>query len=221
MSREIEFLYEDEDWIVVDKPAPLAVHACGRYCRHSLVWLLSHLYAPDKPRPAHRLDVSTTGVMVFTRNRMAASRTQKQFEAATVRKVYAAWVHGHPEHDEFRHEAPISRRNEDGRRTIDLSGQAAVTEFRVVARLADGTSVLDAFPLTGRTNQIRLHLADLGHPIVGDPWYGFDPERRASESERPMGLHARSLTLVPVRGGEPMEFQARLPAWWPESGTGG
>lgn len=209
MSRAIEFLYEDEDWIVIDKPAPIAVHPSGRFCRHSLVWLLSKIYAPEKPRPAHRLDVATTGVMVFTKTRLAASRTQRQFELGTAQKFYLALVTGHPTWDEHTHSAAIARQSDDGYRTLDPEGRESVTEFRVLERRGNGTSLIEARPLTGRTNQIRLHLADLGLPIVGDTWYGVDKSERTAEPTEPLALHAYRLRLQHPRTGEWKEFIAK------------
>ena len=209
MSRDIQFLYEDEDWIVINKPAPIAVHPSGRYCRHSLVWLLSQIYSPDKPRPAHRLDVVTTGIMVFTRNRLAAARTQRQFENGTAEKRYLARVAGHPKFDEVVHSAAIARTSAEGMRSLDPEGRESTTRIRVLERSPDGSALIEAIPITGRTNQIRLHLADLGFPIIDDPWYGPQAVDRKSETQSSIALHAYQLALVHPRTGKRMEFTAQ------------
>ncbi len=173
VNADVCILHEDEAILVLNKPAPLPVHPCGRFNKNSLQMILREVYAPQKPRPAHRLDANTTGVMVFTRSSQFAKLLQPQFERGTVEKGYLARVHGHPSTDAFTCDAPIREAaGEVGARDIDAkNGLPARTDFRVVQRFADGTSLLDVRPLTGRTNQIRVHLWHLGFPILNDPLY--------------------------------------------------
>src|SRR5262249_32980297 len=144
-----------------------------RFYRNTLAWLLHEVYHPQKPRPAHRLDANTTGVVLVTRTRHFAGRLQPQFANGKVEKTYLVRVQGHPPEDVFRCEAPISDESGKlGSRTVDeTDGQAADTWFRVLQRHADGTALLEARPLTGRTNQIRIHLWHLGYPVYGDAAY--------------------------------------------------
>ena len=173
VNGRIEILHEDEALIVVNKPAPLPMHAGGRFYRNTLRHILSLIYHPQKPYPAHRLDANTTGIVLVTRTQYFAGRLQPQFARGTVEKLYLVRMQGQPPEDVFSCNAPISAESgELGSRTVDVeSGQAARTEFRVLKRNADGTVLLEARPLTGRTNQIRVHLWHLGFPVCGDPVY--------------------------------------------------
>jgi UPF0176 protein len=226
VNAEIEFLYEDEDLIVLHKPAPLPMHASGRFHRNTLRYLINELYHPERPHMVHRLDANTSGVLVLCRRKSVARRVQVQFENRTVSKLYLARVHGHPEADQFRCDAPLARDPEEaGIRPIAAPGEgdAASTEFEVVARLADGTSLLKVRPLTGRTNQIRAHLWHLGHAICGDPAWLQDgalgSNRTLSLHELPMCLHAQSIRFTDADGTE-RTFEAATPQWWSADSSG-
>lgn len=215
---DVRWLYEDADWIVVSKPAPLPLHASGRFHRNTLQYLLNEVYAPERPHPVHRLDANTTGVLLLGRRRSAARDLQRQFEDRTVSKEYLVRVHGQPDADSFRCDARISREpGEHGTRSIDEGGLEALTEFRVLHRLDDGSSLLTAVPLTGRTNQIRLHLWHLGWPVMNDPvWQPDGPptaNRTRTVDEPPMCLHAWSLAVNDAEGRR-RRFTAPPPSWW-------
>ncbi len=218
VNGDIEIIFEDEQFIVVNKPAPLPLHAAGRFCRNTLQYILLELYAPEAPLNAHRLDANTSGVLVLCRKRSVARVVQPQFEKRTVEKFYVARIIGQPEADQFRCDAPIaSAPGEQGVRRIDKeNGLPATTEFRVISRLSDGTCLVEAKPLTGRTNQIRLHLWHLGYPIQGDPAYLSDGKVGSNSSlnldEPPMCLHAQRISLHDVDG-ELRQFETPLPAW--------
>ncbi|MBY0369604.1 pseudouridine synthase, partial [bacterium] len=172
VNADIRVVYEDGAIVVLEKPAPLPVHPCGRFNRNSLQRILEKAYAPQKPHAAHRLDSSTSGLMVFARTRRLAGLLQPQFEKGEVEKRYLARVHGHPPEDAFECTLPISEEvGEIGSRTASASGLPSHTLFRVQERFSDGTSLLEIRPLTGRTNQIRVHLWEMGWPICGDLLY--------------------------------------------------
>jgi UPF0176 protein len=218
VSGSIGLLHEDEALIVIDKPAPLPMHAGGRYHRNTLQHILGLAFHPLKPRPAHRLDANTTGVVLFAKTRHFASLLQPQFAVGTVRKTYLARCRGHPREDEFQCREPISPAvGPLGTRAIDADGLEAVTGFRVLARLDDGTALLEARPLTGRTNQIRLHLAHLGHPVCGDTAYtagaGAGEKQTLDLNDPPLCLHALSIQVTHPLSGEVVTYHSPPPAW--------
>jgi RluA family pseudouridine synthase len=219
VNMQIEVLHEDEALIVLNKPAPLPMHAGGRFYRNTLQHVLETIYAPQKPRPSHRLDANTTGVVVVARTRYFAGQIQPQFARAEVEKVYLARVQGHPVADEFICDAPISSEaGKLGSRAVDPeSGLPARTEFRVRQRQTDGTTLLEARPLTGRTNQIRIHLAHLGLPVHGDPAYrggGTLGEGQTLEVDAPpLCLHAWRISFRHPLEQRQVSFTAPPPPW--------
>ena len=219
VNADIGLLHEDEALIVIDKPAPLPMHPGGRYHLNTLRHLLHLAFHPLKPRPAHRLDANTTGVVVFTKTRHFAGRLQPQFARGEVEKVYLARVHGHPEQDSLECDAAIAEEaSELGARRIDpVEGLPALTHVRVLRRDPDGTSLVEACPQTGRTNQIRLHLQHLGHAIVGDPAYlpagGWGETQTLALDAPPLCLHAHRITLTHPLTGQRETFTSPPPAW--------
>jgi len=192
VANDIRILFEDDWLVVVNKPAPLPIHSCGRFHRNPLVFMLGLVYAPLKLRPVHRLDSDTSGVQVLAKTAPSARLVQPQFEQGLVRKKYVAKVHGAPVEDHFECRTPISREmGPGGVRVTASEGDSAHTEFRVLCRLPAGETLIEAIPHTGRTNQIRAHLWSLGLPIVGDPMYGAPEER--SHRNPSMALRAVEL----------------------------
>lgn len=215
VRADIRVLYLDEALLLIDKPAPLPMHPCGRFERNTLRHLLELAFAPEVPRPAHRLDANTTGLVVCARSHHFARRLQPQFSQGRVEKHYLALVHGHPDRDEFEVDLAISAEPGQAGLRAAGSGLPARTLFRVRQRRQDGTALLEAQPLTGRTNQIRVHLWSLGHPILGDPSYL--PQRRQSARQTlapddpPVHLHSWKVALSHPLTGAPFEFTCPAP----------
>jgi UPF0176 protein len=216
VDPNLRVLFEDEALFVLEKPAPLPVHPCGRFNRNSVSKLLELAFPELKLRPVHRLDANTTGVLVFAKTREAASNLARQFRNRSVGKHYLVEVDGQPETDVFSCDAAIKKAPEKaGTRTVCAEdGRPSYTEFTVLHRGGSGTSLLMANPDSGRTNQIRIHLAELGQPIVGDNAYGFerDVENGLSKGET-LHLHAWRLTLTHPLSGDTQEFVASPPQW--------
>ena len=213
VNADIRLVYEDEWLLVINKPAPLPMHACGRFNRNSLIYILSQIYAGERLRMSHRLDANTTGLVILCRKRVAADSIRNQFEAGKIRKTYLAKIFGHPEHDFFVCDAPIAKEPaQAGVRLIDGQGVNAATEFHVLERLPDGNSIVQCHPKTGRTNQIRVHLWHLGFPIVGDPSYLCDGELQESQTlsidSAPMHLHAWKLEFEHPFTKQPLSLTA-------------
>jgi UPF0176 protein len=219
VSFDLQFMHEDEALVVLNKPAPLPMHPAGRFNRNTLQYALDALYRPQKPRPAHRLDANTSGVLVVARTRHFAGRLQPQFAAGEVDKRYLVRVQGQPDADQFVCEAAVSAEaGVVGTRRVDAeAGLAACTRFKVLERLPDGTAILEACPLTGRTNQIRLHCAHLGFPVVGDQAYGAGQGemlvQTAAPGDSPLCLHSWEITIRHPATGEALRFAAPAPHW--------
>jgi RluA family pseudouridine synthase len=219
INPDIEILHEDEAILVINKPAPLPIHPSGRFNRNTLQYILHQVYAPQKPQPAHRLDANTTGLVVCARTRHFAKLLQPQFERGEVEKIYLARIHGQPIQDFFTCEAPIGKEpTELGARIIDESnGLPSRTEFKVLQRFPDNTTLLEVKPITGRTNQIRLHLWHLDFPICGDPTYlpnqKFGQTQTLAPNDFPLCLHAWKLSFNHPLNGECILFETTQPAW--------
>lgn len=218
VSNEVKFVHEDDAILVVDKPAPLPMHPSGRFNRNTLVNFLKLAYPVAQLRTVHRLDANTTGVLVLAKTRAIAAALSPQFVNNEIKKVYLARVSGHPAEDQFICDKPISAKAASvaGARAVEESGLPSETRFTTVVRYDDGTSLVECQPITGRTNQIRLHLGHLGYPIVGDAIYSGEQQvatqTRAIDSP-PMCLHAWRLTIRHPLSGDPITIEASLPDW--------
>ncbi len=217
VSADIRILYEDDALIVVNKPAPLPMHASGRFHRNTLQFLMNQACSPFPPRPVHRLDANTTGVVVFARTRHICRVMQRQFIEGRVDKRYLVRVAGHPENDVFFCDARIAALpGVLGTHLIDEeSGQESRTDFTVIRRDEDGTSLLESKLGTGRTNQIRVHLWSMNLPVVGDPAYlaagGIGDTQTLEPEAPPLQLHAWKLAFDHPRTGKAMVFEAAIP----------
>lgn len=218
-SIPLDVLYEDADVIVIDKPAGLVVHPAPGHARGTLVNALLHhcrdlagLGGALRPGIVHRLDRGTSGVLVAAKNDAAHASLAAQFKDHSIERVYLALVRGVPGADAGRVERAIGRHPRDRKRMSvhARAGRAAATDWKVAERFPRaGVALLEVRPATGRTHQIRVHLAASGLPIVGDPSYG-----RGGESlglERP-ALHAAVLGFTHPASGRRMRFEAPLPA---------
>jgi len=211
----LHICYEDDALIVVDKPAGLVVHPAPGHPRGTLVNALL-AYVPDlgddgasqRPGIVHRLDKDTSGLMVVAKTPLVLERLQRQFSERQVEKLYLALVEGIPAVDSGEIEAPIGRDPRDRQRMaiVARGGREARTLFWVERRYRR-RALLRVQPLTGRTHQIRVHLAAIGHPIAGDPLYGY---RREPQPPR-LCLHAAQLRFRHPLTGESLVFTAPLP----------
>lgn len=218
VNPRIEVLFEDQAIVVVAKGAPLPVHPCGQYNLNTLTYFLDQIYRPQKLRLAHRIDANTSGLVVLSRSPRFARKLQPQFEKRQVAKVYLVRVQGAPAATEFRCYGKISSESlQSGARMVEPEGVAAETQFSVVRNLTDGTTILEARPITGRTNQIRVHLWDLGYPICGDPMYLAEKRLGTRQTllptEPPMCLHAWKLGFRHPLTEKWIDFEADPPEW--------
>ncbi len=216
----VEILYEDRDVIVVNKAAGMVVHAGAGHRRGTLVnallyhfGTLSSVNGDLRPGIVHRLDRETSGVLVIARTDQAHQALSRQFHDREVEKSYLALVHGRMKQPHGRIETPISR---DPARRIRMTtklptGRAALTEYRVLERFECFT-YLDVRIGTGRTHQIRVHLASLRHPILGDRLYGAP--QRVEELPLPgrFFLHAHRLRFRSPSTGEWISVESPLPS---------
>ena len=214
---ELCVLFEDPDLIVVDKAAGMVVHPAPGHPGGTLVNALLHRCSDLsgvggvlRPGIVHRLDRGTSGVLVAAKNDTAHGGLQAQFQDHSIERVYLAVVRGVPGTDAGVIDRPIGRHRRDRKRMSvnTAAGREARTEWRVRERFARA-ALLEVRPQTGRTHQIRVHLASLGIPIAGDPVYGR-ARRGDLPIERP-ALHAAVLGFRHPRSGEPMRFESEPP----------
>jgi 23S rRNA pseudouridine1911/1915/1917 synthase len=214
----LSVVYEDDDLIVIDKPAGLVVHPAPGHASGTLVNALLHhveelpgIAGVARPGLVHRLDKDTSGLLVVAKGDLAQSSLMAQLKARRVKKTYLALVQGSVAAEVGRIEAPIGRDPGERRRmAVVAGGRAATTGYRVRERFS-GWTLLELDLVTGRTHQIRVHLTEIGHPIAGDPTYGNGTSRRGPAGTTRLFLHAWRIAFAHPRDGRLMRFEAELP----------
>jgi 23S rRNA pseudouridine1911/1915/1917 synthase len=221
----VTVLHEDKDLVVVDKAAGMVVHPGAGHASGTLVNALLHrvkdlagVGGELRPGIVHRLDKDTSGCLVVAKHETALVALQKAFKTRTVEKTYLALVHGVPKAAEARIETlygrhPVNRQRYTGK---VKEGKPALTAYRVLESF-DGAALVEVDLLTGRTHQIRVHLSEAGHPLLGDTLYGAGrkPKGRGAEAQELVGrqaLHAWKLALPHPRTGKVLRVEAPLPA---------
>jgi 23S rRNA pseudouridine1911/1915/1917 synthase len=211
----LDVIYEDDDLLVVNKPAGMVIHPSYGHQSGTLVnAVLAHcpqnldIGGPERAGVVHRLDKDTSGLIIVSKSEAAHSALQRQFKRRQVKKTYLALVEGHPEPRRGLIDAPIGRdKRQRKQMAIVRSGREARTAYRVI-ELFDNNSLVELQPETGRTHQLRVHLAWLGYPVVGDRVYGY---RKQPLLKQRHFLHAHKLEFTHPSTGVALSLTAPLP----------
>jgi 23S rRNA pseudouridine1911/1915/1917 synthase len=212
-------LYDDADIVVVDKPVGVAVHPSPGWTGPTVVaglaamgYRISTSGAAERQGVVHRLDAGTTGVMVVAKSEHAYTLLKRAFKERTVDKRYSALVQGHPDPSSGTIDAPIDRHpSSDWKFAVVANGRPSVTHYQTVEAFR-AASLLDVHLETGRTHQIRVHMAAIRHPCVGDLTYGADPVLARRLGLTRQWLHARELGFAHPATGEWVNFTSPFPA---------
>jgi 23S rRNA pseudouridine1911/1915/1917 synthase len=215
----MKIVYEDDDIIVVDKPAGVAAHPTPGWTGPTVVQGLlaaGHTVATsgaaERQGIVHRLDANTTGLMVVAKSERAYSSLKQAFRDREVHKVYHALVQGHPDPLRGTVDAPIARHPAgDGRFAVVSDGRPSVTHYDTLEAFR-AASLIEVILETGRTHQIRVHMSAIRHPCVGDRLYGADPVLAARLGLERQWLHAKRLGFAHPADGRPVEFSSEYPA---------
>ena len=215
----LDVVFEDRDVIVVNKPRGMVVHPAPGHPDGTLVNALlyhcgdslSGIGGELRPGIVHRLDRDTSGLLIAAKNDMAHLALSAQLADRSLSRIYEAVVRGGFREDAGTVDAPIGRHPVDRKRmaVTDRNSRAAVTHWEVIARYRDYTHVRCVLE-TGRTHQIRVHMAHIGHPLLGDTVYGGKPDKGLEGQ----CLHARELKFIHPRTGEAVRLQSELPAYF-------
>lgn len=210
----LNIVYEDSDVIVVNKPSGMVVHPANGHYKDTLVNALmyhcndlSSINGEVRPGIVHRIDKDTSGLLVACKNDLAHNSIAAQLKAKTSTRKYIAIVYGNFEHNYGKIDAPIARDPQNRlKMAVVKGGKESITKFKVLERYGDYT-LLELQLETGRTHQIRVHMAYIGHPVLGDPLYG--PKKVIGSNGQ--YLHAKTLGFVHPRTNEYLEFTSELP----------
>jgi 23S rRNA pseudouridine955/2504/2580 synthase len=224
-TDEVEFvrslvIYRDEHAFVLNKPPGLATQG-GTKTAHHLDRLLDGLAdeSGSRPKLVHRLDKDTSGALLVARSARAAAFFSKSFSGRTAKKVYWALIIGVPSASEGLIDAPLAKQPGTGGEKMHIdeeAGQPARTRWRVIDRAGNRAAWVELQPLTGRTHQLRAHMAAMGHPIVGDGKYGGSESFLTGGISRKLHLHARRLRIDSPGGGK-IDVTAELPEHFEQS----
>jgi len=211
-SGSIEILYEDEDAIVLNKPPFQLVHPTGNTTSHTLANYLAYYFQSKNVlttiRPIHRLDRDTSGCIIFAKSAYAQTKLEDQLKTRTLKRNYSAFVRGHIEPGDGTIDEPIGKHpTKANQRAVNANGDVAITHYQTITTYSPTCTMLALNLDTGRTHQIRVHLAHLGYPIIGDKVYGT----RSSLITR-QALHAESITFQHLKTGETIKITAPFPA---------
>ena len=215
----VPIIYEDNDIIIVNKPKGMVVHPANGNLDGTLVnailsickGSLSGIGGEIRPGIVHRLDKDTSGIMVIAKNDKSHLNLSEQIQNRTITKKYIALVRGVISENEATIDMPISRSDKDRKKmAVNRDGKKAITHFKVIARYNNYT-LLDIKIDTGRTHQIRVHMAEIGHPVIGDEVYSNGKNEFGIKGQM---LHAKSLDFTHPITGEKMHFEAELPEYF-------
>ncbi|MDY5507041.1 MAG: RluA family pseudouridine synthase [Schaalia hyovaginalis] len=215
----MDILYDDEDIVVVDKPVGVAAHTGPGWSGPTVLgnleaagYRITGYGPPERQGIVHRLDVGTSGAMMVAKSELAYSVMKRAFKERTVTKIYHAVVSGHMDPPIGTIDAPIGRHpSREWRMAVIDGGKRAVTHYDTL-ELRAGASLLEVHLETGRTHQIRVHTAAMGHPCVGDVFYGADPTAAARLGLERQWLHAVELGFAHPRTGAPTSVRSPYPA---------
>lgn len=219
----LDILYEDQDIIMINKPKQMVVHPAPGHYSGTLVNALMYHCGDElsgingcmRPGIVHRIDMDTTGSLVVCKNDKAHQSLSEQLKVHSIRRIYVAIVHGNIKEDSGTVNAPIGRHPTDRKKmsTHCKNGRDAVTHYKVLERFGDYTYIQCELE-TGRTHQIRVHMASIGHPLVGDEVYG--PKKCPFKGLQGQALHARTLGIIHPTTGKYLEVNAPLPEYFIE-----
>lgn len=219
----LDILYEDQDIIMINKPKQMVVHPAPGHYSGTLVNALMYHCGDElsgingcmRPGIVHRIDMDTTGSLVVCKNDKAHQSLSEQLKVHSIRRIYVAIVHGNIKEDSGTVNAPIGRHPTDRKKmsTHCKNGRDAVTHYKVLERFGDYTYIQCELE-TGRTHQIRVHMASIGHPLVGDEVYG--PKKCPFKGLQGQTLHARTLGIFHPTTGKYLEVNAPLPEYFIE-----
>ncbi|MDR2576862.1 MAG: RluA family pseudouridine synthase [Puniceicoccales bacterium] len=220
-AMDLAILYEDEHLLAIDKAPGIAVHAAPHVAKNLVEGVLAHVngkLAPGKenfrPGVVHRLDKDTSGVIIFAKTTLARDSLIAQFSSRSAKKTYIAIASGVVRTLSGRICAPIGRDPKWRTRmaVLKTGGRDACTDWQATTDVEKNCSRFVLQPHSGRTHQIRVHLAHIGHPIFGDVLYGFCPQKYPTIPVQRVLLHASSLQIIHPKTGENLEIHAPLPA---------